>query len=198
MKLFYVPRTRASRPRWALEELQVPYELVRLDPAKGDTRGEQHLTRHPMGHVPVLETPGGLVFESAAIVMHLADLYPEKKLAPPVGTHERALVYQWLFYAMTELEPPAIALSSHVKMKSLDSAEAQALKTTVLKPVMPFEKLLGTQPYLLSSGFSVADIIVGAVVIWINAMGAIHDAPHVGEWIRRLKDRPAWRRSTAD
>ncbi|HET8734196.1 MAG TPA: glutathione S-transferase N-terminal domain-containing protein, partial [Anaeromyxobacteraceae bacterium] len=76
MKLYYVPKTRASRPRWVLEELGVPYDLVRLVPGPEGTRAPEHLARHPLGHVPVLEDRGHLVFESGAICMHLADLPP--------------------------------------------------------------------------------------------------------------------------
>ena len=94
MKLYYVPKTRASRPRWVLEELGVPYELVRLDPARAETRSAEHLERHPLGHVPVLEDRGQQIFESGAICLHLADLFPEKRLLPPPGSVERGLAYQ--------------------------------------------------------------------------------------------------------
>ena len=112
MRLYYVPRTRAGRPRWVLEELGIPYELVRLDPARGETRSPEHLSRQPLGHVPALEDEGGLLFESAAICLYLAEKYPEKGLVPPPGSRGRGLTYQWLFYAMTELEPPCVAISA--------------------------------------------------------------------------------------
>ena len=76
MKLYYVPKTRAVRPRWLLEELGVPYELVRLDPARGETRTPEHLARQPLGHVPVLEDGELRLFESSAICLHLAERGP--------------------------------------------------------------------------------------------------------------------------
>src|SRR5438105_1904684 len=108
MKLFYVPRTRSSRPRWLLEEMGVPFELVRLTPP--DARKPEHLALHPLGHVPVLQDGDFTLFESAAISLYLAEKFPEKKMLPPPGTRERALVYQWLFYAMTEVEPGCVEL----------------------------------------------------------------------------------------
>src|SRR4051812_46138318 len=102
LKLFYVPRTRSTRPRWLLEELGVPFELVRLTPP--DTRKPEHLAINPLGHVPVLQDGDFTLFESAAIALYLGEKFPEKKFLPPSGSRERGEVYQWLFFGMTELE----------------------------------------------------------------------------------------------
>lgn len=192
MKLYFVPRTRATRPRWLLEELGEPYELVRLDPTKGDTKTAEHLTRNPYGHVPVLETADGPIFESAAIALHLADLHPEKKLIPPVGTHERALCYQWTFFAMSEAESAAVKVAAHARAKTLDSPEANDAKAALMKTLQPLEAILGKQPFMLASGFSVADIVLGSVAIWAAGLGAVVGAPNLQGWIDRLKARPAW------
>src|SRR5512137_1705599 len=120
MKLFYVPKTRATRPRWVLEELGVPYELVRLQPGPAGTRSPEHLARNPLGHVPVLEDRGQFVFESGAICMHLADLFPEKRLMPPPGTVDRAHAYQWVLFSLTEMEPPLVELSAEAKKPDVE------------------------------------------------------------------------------
>ncbi len=198
MKLFYVPRTRATRPRWVLEELGVPYELVRLDSTKGETKAPAHLLRHPLGHVPVLETDDGSIFESAAIVMHLADLYPHKKLIPPPGTIDRARCYQWLFFAMSEAEAATIKVAGHVRAKTIESPEALEAKAAVMKTLAPVEAHLAGTDYLLASGFSVADVVLGSVVLWAHVLGAVSGAPHLAAYIARLKARPAWRASVAD
>jgi glutathione S-transferase len=192
MKLYFVPRTRATRPRWLLEELGEPYELVRLDPTRGDTKTTEHLTRNPYGHVPVLETADGPIFESAAIALHLADLHPEKKLIPPVGTHERALCYQWTFFAMSEAESAAVKVAAYARAKTLDSPEANDAKAALMKTLQPLEAILGKQPFMLASGFSVADIVLGSVAIWAAGLGAVVGAPNLQGWIDRLKARPAW------
>src|SRR4051794_3745039 len=106
LKLYYVPRTRAVRARWMLEELGVPHELHRVDLANGEHRSPEYLARvHPLGHVPVLVDGETAIFESAAIIAYLADRFPEKQLAPAPGSPERGPYYQWMFYAVTELEP---------------------------------------------------------------------------------------------
>jgi glutathione S-transferase len=88
-----------------LEEIGKPYDVVPI--AREDRRSREHLARHPLGRVPVVELDDGTyLFESAAICLQLADLYPDAGLIPPVGSQERGIVYQWVLFAMTELEGP--------------------------------------------------------------------------------------------
>jgi len=197
MKLYYVPKTRSTRPRWMLEELGIPYELVRLEPGK-DTGSAEHLERQPLGHVPVLEDGPNRVFESAAICLYLADKYPEKKLVPPMGTPERGLVYQWLFFAMTELEPPLVALTEARKAGWPGEAAASEARARFAKAVAALEPILAKRPYLLPSDFSVADVVVGAVLGWAQAVRLLEGLPAVGAYVSRLLARPAWQRARAD
>lgn len=197
MKLFYVPRTRANRPRWLLEELGVPYELIRLDPTKGDTRSDEHSNRHPLKHVPVLETKDGSLFESAAIVLQLADLHG--KLIPPVGSYERGLVYQWLFFAMTEIEPPCVVyFAEKVHKKTPESEAALKAKVKINEAVQVVNAQLANREWILPSGFSVADVVLGSVVWWANRMGAVESAPHAVKYVERITSRPAYQRAVAD
>jgi len=89
IKLYYAPRTRSTRPRWLLEELGVPYELVRLDLGKGDHKKAEYLAIHPHGVVPALEDDGRVIIESLAICLYVADKFPEKGFAPEIRTIER-------------------------------------------------------------------------------------------------------------
>jgi glutathione S-transferase len=87
-------REKAGRParvRWALEEAGADYEFAVMTQEEG--KGEAHKERHPLGRVPVLETDDGYLFESAALCLQVADLYPEANLIPPLGTYERGIVY---------------------------------------------------------------------------------------------------------
>ncbi|HVP66714.1 MAG TPA: glutathione S-transferase family protein [Anaeromyxobacteraceae bacterium] len=198
MKLYYVPKTRATRARWMLEELGVPYELVRLEPGR-ETRTREHLERQPLGHVPVLEDAEQRIFESAAICLYLADKYPEKRLVPPMGSPGRGLVYQWLFFAMTELEPPLAALSAENRKPAAErsaSAAAEA-KERFGRAAAALEPVLANGPFLLGD-FGVADVVVGAVLAWGKSIGALEKLPTVEAYVARLLERPAWRRARAD
>jgi glutathione S-transferase len=198
MKLYFVPRTRSTRPRWMLEELGVPHELIRLDPNKGETRSDEHTNRHPLQHVPVLETRDGSIFESAAIVLHLADLHPEKKLLGPVGSQARALAYQWLFFAMTELEPPCIELTLLKKAGKLESAEATSVREKFSLAIRPLERRFSSGDYLIGDDFSAGDVVVGAVLSWANMLGLVADAPNISAYLERIKARPAFKKAFGD
>ena len=198
MKLYFVPRTRSTRPRWMLEELGVPHEIIHLDPAKGETRTDEHTSRHPLQHVPVLETQHGSIFESAAIVLHLADLHPEKKLLGEPGSHARALAYQWLFFAMTELEPPCIEFTTMKKAGKHESVEAHAIREKFSLAIRPLERRFSASDYLIGDDFSAADVIVGAVLAWANMLGMVIDAPNVTTYLNRIKARPAFKKAFGD
>ena len=102
MRLHHQPRSRSTRVLWLLEELGAPFDLTVI--ARETKQTPEYLALHPLGRSPVLEEEGGPVFESAALVLHLADQYPDAGLIAPPGSHERALQYQWCFFAMTEIE----------------------------------------------------------------------------------------------
>src|SRR5271169_772841 len=105
MRIYH--REHAGRPlraAWALEEAGQDYEVVKMTTDEG--KSDEHRARHPLAKVPVLQDDEGYLFESAAIVLHVADSFPEAKLIPELGTHERALVYQWSVYGPAEMEAP--------------------------------------------------------------------------------------------
>jgi glutathione S-transferase len=200
MKLYYVPKTRASRPRWVLEELGVPYDLVRLDPAKAETRSAEHLALHPLGHVPVLEDRGQAIFESGAICLHLADLFPEKRLLPPPGSVERGLAYQWVLFSMTEMEPPLIGLSTEARKPEVerDTAATARARDVFRKAANVLEVPLRNRKFLLGDGFGVADVMVGGTLAWAKGLKLLDGLPSVEAYLARLRERPAWQRATAD
>lgn len=200
LRLHYVPKTRATRPRWLLEELGVSYELVRLDPSKGETRTAEHTARHPLQHVPVLETERGVLFESAALVLHLAERHQERPLLPPEGSFERGLALQWIFYAMTELEPQALAVYvERVQKKQPDSIPCREARAKLAQAVRPLERPLSEHPFLLPGGFSAADVVLGSVLLWAHRMEALpDDVPRVRSYVAALEARPAYQRATAD
>jgi len=201
MKLYYSPQGRAVRPRWLLEEIGEPYELVRLTLGK-DNKTPAYLKINPNGTVPTLVDGDLVLFESAAICQHLADRHPEKRLAPPLGTPARGLYYQWIHYAMSGLEPPLMTIFLHTINKPEAEripvlvTEARAQLRTVLGVV---EQALAGRPFILGDQLTTADVLVGSTLVWAQMMSLLgDDRPATAAYLTRLASRPAFQRATAD
>lgn len=200
MKLYHSPRSRSVRPRWLLEELGVPYELVTLDLASGEHKQPRYLRIHPHGVVPALEDGEVTVFESTAICLYLADKFPDKHLAPPVRTAARALYYQWMVYSVATLEPPVMQVFMHTvllpdEQRSAAAAQEGLRKFAEVAGVLT--QALGTQPYMLGAPFSAADVMIGSTLAWGSFMGLLNDHPELQAYVKRLSERPAYQRAQA-
>jgi glutathione S-transferase len=183
---------RPPRVRWVLEEAGAPYDWVVMNKEEG--RGDEHARRHPLGRVPVLETDDGLLFESAALCMHIADLHPEAELIPAIGTHERAQVYQWSFFGMTELE--AGMLGSYWAHRG-DDADATAKADARLdKAGQVISDHLDGASYLVGDRFTVADVIVGGVLESARKYDIFPTStPSLLPYLENLDARPAKQRA---
>jgi glutathione S-transferase len=192
LTLYYVPRTRASRPRWILEELGVPYELIRLESA--DTKKPEYLSVHPLGKVPALVEDGVTLFESAALCLHLADKYGEGKLAPAPGTTERALYYQWILFAMASIEPH---LSRYTQLRSSegDAAEREREAKSIGEHLGLLEKALAGRQFIVGDRFTAADVVVASVCSWAKLLGLTGELPECDAYAKRLLARPAAKRA---
>ena len=113
IKLHYAPKTRSTRPRWLLEELGLPYDLVRINLGEKQHKSAEYMKVHPLGLVPAMEIDGVKLIESTAMVGYLADKYPDKALAPALTSKDRASYWQWLVFATTTVEPSVITYWTH-------------------------------------------------------------------------------------
>jgi glutathione S-transferase len=133
--------------------------------------------------VPVLEDEQGPMFESTALVFHVAELYPEAGLLPPPGTHQRAVVQGWSIFAMTELEAPAIESARQREANPEASAKAAARCADAVAVLEG--RLSGTPPYLVGSQFTVADILAGGVLgVAVVSARSNHRPPPARTWSR--------------
>ncbi len=155
-------------------------------------KGPEHLARHPLGRVPVLEESEGPLFESAAICLHLADMHPEAELIPPLGTHERALVYQWSCFAPAELEPPLIEAAIQAQRDPERSAKARARFEAGAGAVAA---ALEGKDYLVGERFTVADVLIGTTIGFTKRTGDELPAD-LEQYLERLTARPAYQRAS--
>jgi len=184
MRLYHVPGTRSTRVLWLLEETGAPYDLTVL--AREDRQTDEHRARHPLGRVPVIEEDGGHVIESAAIALHVADAHSAAGLIGPLGSHERALAYQWVVFAMTELEPRVVEKQ---RDPDVDPERFRAAAQVV-------EDALDGHEYLVGDRFGVADVVLGAVLIYAKRFDLTDGFPRLEAYVERLEERPARKRAT--
>lgn len=184
---------RPLRVRWAFEEAGAPYDWVEMDREVG--RGPEHARRHPLGRVPVLETDDGLLFESAALCLHVADSHPAASLISAPGTHERALAYQWSFFAMTELEPAV--LRAYMAREGSDETKQQKAYARVAQTGETVVAALSDGRHLLEE-FNVADILVGGVLHSARQYELLPDSQPLRDYLERLDARPAKQRAYGD
>jgi glutathione S-transferase len=191
-----IHRKHAGRPvrvAWMLEELGEPYELTVMSREEG--RSEEHRARHPLGRVPVLEDDDGFLFESAAICLQLADTHPQAGLVPPLGSRERALVYQWTTFAPAELEPPLIEAAMQAERDPERAASARRRFDAAAGAVAD---ALGGEEYLVAGRFGVADVLVGTALAFTARAGFAEDLPaNLKDYLARLAERPAYQRAVA-
>ena len=173
VRLYYMPRTRSSRTLWMLEEIGAPYELTEI--AGAERRSPAHLERHPLGRVPALELEDGTVmFESAAICLQLADLHPEAGLSAPVGSSERALVYQWVLFAMTELEGPLFRWLGELRD---GVSEPSASQQRFADAAAALQTALVDRDWLVNGRFTAPDLVCASLLSGAESRGQLEPWP---------------------
>lgn len=195
MKLYYNRFTRATRPRWLLEELGAPCEIVEVDLRAGEHKTDAYKAVHPLGRLPAfVDDDGQVIFESAAIVLHLADRFADRGLAPAPGSSARGLYYQWIVFAVSELEGPALRyFREWSKAEALrDAAALAAAQAEFDERAAVLNAALEGRDWLVGD-FSAADVMIGSVVTWSERMGMCNAHPTLLAYSARCQARPAYR-----
>lgn len=186
---------RPPRVRWALEEAGAPYEYVVLTKDEGSR--DEHAARHPLRRVPALESDTGTLFESAALCLQIADLYPEAELIPAIGTHARGQVYQWSFFAMTELEPAVLRAYIETHAAVPDPEAVAKAEARLAKAAAALAGALDGHDYLVDDRFTIADVVMGGVLHSARRLELMPDSPTLVAYLTRLDGREAKQRAYA-
>ena len=195
MRLYHQPRSRSTRVLWLAEEAGAPVDVVVI--AREEKFTDEYRKMHPLSRSPAYVEDGGPVFESAALVLHLADRHPEAGLIAAPGSYERALQYQWAFFAMTELEAPLVETARQMWKDSgePDAGIMQAALARFERGAALIESTLDGGDYLVAGSFSVADIIVGGVLSFARTAEITELPPGLVPYVDGLEARPARRRA---
>jgi glutathione S-transferase len=199
MTLYFAPRTRAVRIRWLFEELEIPYELERVEFRPQPAMFAQAT---PFGKFPVLVDGDVVMAESGAILEYVLEVYGNGRLAPRVGSPQRGEFLQWVHFAEGTAFPPLGVLIVHGMYRedaarvpeAMDAARERAHAALAI-----VEKHLSTRDHLLGSEFSAADIMLGFTVAAAQFVGVLDSRyPFTTAYLERLMQRPAFQRATAN
>lgn len=191
--LFHAPQSRSGAVRILLEELGAPYELEVLNLKTGENRAPRYLAVNPMGKVPAILHHGVLVTEQAAIMIYLADLFPDAGLAPAIGDPLRGAYLRWLSFYGSCFEPALIDLA----MKREPAPPSMSPYGDYDTMLATLTQQLRAGPWLLGDRFSAADVLWGYALAWTTAFKLVPELPEVVDYIARFNARPAAQRVTA-
>ncbi len=194
MKLYGFGPTRAARCLWLLRELDVPFEYIKVDLAKGEHRQPAFLEINPYGRVPVLEDGDLRIRESVAICTYLADKHAERGLIPTPGTPERAIHDQHLLFTVAELDAPLWRKRLHRVMYPPERripAEMDNASRDFEAAARVIEDELGDGPYLLGERFTVADIVLAHTLYWSRWTELLDRFDALDDYLVNCVSRPA-------
>lgn len=190
MKLYYSPGACSLSPHVALREAGLPFELVRVDfmRNRSTSDGGDYWKVNPLGYVPALALDNGeLLTEGAIIAQYIADLAPEKKLAPPLGTFERVRLNELLHFIATELHKGVSPLYN----KAASDELKESIKDRVATRYARLARQVEGKQYLFGDQYTIADGYALYTLRAWRALGGKDLGPTLGAYLARLHERPS-------
>ncbi|MES2950442.1 MAG: glutathione S-transferase family protein [Pseudomonadota bacterium] len=206
IQLHYYPATAGMIPHLLLEELGTPFELVLVDRSVDAHRTPAYLALNPNGLLPALTDDDLVLYETAAICLHLCDTHPGAGLAPAVGTVDRAHFYKWLMWLTNTLQSALIVYFyphrcvDEGNTRGVAEVQAHAQhKIDGLLDQLDAELARHGGPWFAGEAFSALDPYVFTLCRWTRNFNGrkARDLPHLGPYLQRVLERPASQRVMA-
>ena len=198
MIVFYgSPMSSAGRTHWMLEEVGVPYEYRRVSIRAGENKQPAFLAVNPSGKIPCIQDGNLTLTESMAINFYLAEKYGKGLM--PTDAGERAQVYQWSFWAISNVQPLLLTIMLNTMIRPEAEREPAAAETA-RSQIGPYLDLLDAslkgRDYLVGNRFTVADLNT-ASVIGLAPMVGVDVGGHTNAqaWLNRVQGRPSFAKS---
>lgn len=199
IQLYYSPGSANLVPHILLEEIGAPFELKLVDRANAAHKTPEYLTLNPNGQIPVLVDGDFVLYETAAIALYLADRFPEKYLAPALGTRERAHYYQWMAWCTNTLQ--AMMMHFFYPERMVDDGDAAAAaqvkrraeaRAGGMLDVLDRQLASHGGEFVLGSRFSAVDPYALMLGRWTRSFARpARSLPHLGPYLQRMLARPA-------
>ena len=192
MKLYGFGPTRSLRALWALRELGADFEFIPVNLAAGEGQTPEFLRLNPAGKLPVLVDGDLILTESAAIVLYLAEKYPEHGLLPSDPT-TRAQAYRWTLFAMTELEQPLWRIARHTFLYPEDKrlpADIDLAREDFRAMAAVLERHMEGRTYIVGDTVTAADCVTAYLMDWANQEDLLGHFPGLRAYMDRMYARP--------
>jgi glutathione S-transferase len=202
-KLYYYPGNANLAPHILLEEIGVDYELVLVDRNKNAHKSPEYLRLNPNGRIPTLVNGDLVLYETAAICLHLVDCHPEAGLAPALGSVERAEFYKWLIYLTNTLQAELITYFYPERLTDDASAAAQVkahaeARVGSMLDLVETTLAVNDSPYLLGTRYSAVDPYLLMLSRWTRIMqNPARHRRHLGRYLETIAARPTVQRTFA-
>lgn len=197
IQLHYFPSNASMAPHMLLEEIGLPFELRLVDRKVNAQRSPDYLKLNPNGKIPVLVDGDLVLYETAAICLHLADTQPQAQLAPPLGTPQRAQFYKWLMWLTNTLQVE-MQLYFYPERWANDGTGATVVKWHAERRIETMIDQLEAElarhrgPWLMGDRFTALDPYALMLCRWTRAMQRpARTLPHLGPYLQRMLERPA-------
>ena len=192
MKLYEFGPTRSIRARWMLQELAVDFQAVSVDLTRREHCRADFLELNPAGKVPVLIDGDLVLNESVAIVLYLAEKYPERGFMP-ADLKLRADVYRWILFAVTELEQPWWRIAKHTRLYPEQDrlpAEVALARRDFLPMAAVLERHMRERDYVVGDGVTAADFVVAYTLDVADELQLLGGCPALRSYLQRMYARP--------
>jgi glutathione S-transferase len=200
-ELHYFPANANAAPHMLLEELGVKHELLLVDRAKNAQKSKEYMKINPNGRIPTLVDKDLVLFEAAAIVLHLVDRHPEAGLAPKVGTLDRAKFYQWLTFLTNSLQEELMIWQYPERLAGDDAAATAIVKHGAEARASSFldvveDHLKANGPLFLGDRLSAVDFYLVMLARWARAMAKPpRSRPNIAKLLDKVTALPSVRRA---
>jgi glutathione S-transferase len=200
-QLFYYPGNASLAPHLLLQEASAEYELVLVDRKAQAQRDPAYLAINPNGRIPALRRGELVLFEAAAICLHIADHHPGAQLIPALGSPARSHVYKWLSFLSNTVQTSYMAFR-YPERHTDDPNGWQAVKRVAAERTSEafsvLEGSLGAGPFVLGSRYSVCDAYLFMLASWCRGLPRPPALlPRIRAGLDATRERPATQRTFA-
>jgi len=194
-QLYYYPLNASMAPHFILEEINVEFELIKVDRENNAQKSESYLKLNPTGRIPTLIDDGMAIFESPAICIHLAEAHSDANLIPKIGDKNRALFFQWMMYLTNTVQAEMMVYfypQRHTTHKQSVADIAATQETRITDMFRLLDRELANKDFLVGDSISACDYFLFMLAVWADEF---KQAPlsftHLARYLCKLAKRDA-------